>query len=460
MDARTTVRLGRARQVAWQIAHTAGCIRRARVLALAPILALACLLAACQTGPNSNAWQALGPTDGSVILSLASDPHNPQLIYAGSSDGVVYRTLANKGAATQPGTGIPATAPVAALVPDERTAGTLYAGTRAGIYVSTDYGDTWKLRNAVFPVSDGVDALIAGTDASTLVAGSTQHGVAISHNAGQTWQPTNTGLPSGAQINALLRDASTDVLYAAVAHAGIFGSTDGGQSWTGHASGLPASAEVLTLAELSTHGLATTGPTLYAGTSAGLFASGDGGQQWSAVASDELTGHISALATDATHPGWLYAGTDTTVLRSEDGGRHWSTVASGIGQSVVALAVVPSSGSTPVVFAASGQLMRYPPFNGASGGPGNTVVSWILLGLLVALGIVVLFRSRSRAARTYGPRAAQRQNPQAQPGDGAPPTAPLNGHKPLDASQRTGLGGRPPRPNTGDGQGDGGSSTK
>lgn len=423
---------------------------------LAVLLTLVLLLAGCGVGGQTG-WQALGPSNSdTIILSLAADPFQSKLIYAGGSTGTVYRARGDTtGAPISNSTGIPKNTSVGALLPNPRKAGTVYAGTSSGIYVTKDYGDHWSALGSGLPQDDTVDALTYGADPTTLFAGTAQHGVYVSHDLGQTWQATNAGLPSASDIYVLLWDPISQTLFAGVDGVGLFASPDGGQTWAARTAGLPDKVEVFALAELPSHSLNPSGPTLFLGGAQGLFASTDGGQTWTPASHGLPPGRVLSLATDPNIPGWIYAGTDTTVYRSPDGGKNWSLVAPGLSHQVSSIVAITNPSTHYVVFAGAGQLMRFPPAPGGSSGIFNTLVTWGFVVVLFLLGYYVLRRTRRQVLASQQSETGTGSDNESAPRDTAPPpTAAMNGHK---RPAGTGVSGQSRRPdsrpggNTGDG---------
>lgn len=420
----------------------------ARPVALAAaLIALALLLAGC-AGGGQTGWQDLGPSSrDTIILSLAADPFQHELVYAGSSTGTVYRARGDTtGAPITNSVGIPKTTAVSALLPDPHTAGTVYAGTSSGFYVTTDYGDHWRSIGTGLPSNDTVDTLTFGGNATTLFAGTAQHGVYTSADLGRTWHAANAGLPSASDVYVLLWDSASRSLFAGVDGVGLFVSMDGGQSWTARTAGLPAKVEVFALAELPSHSLNPTGPTIFLGGAQGLFASTDGGQRWTAAGQGLPTGRVLSLAVDPNIPGWIYAGTDSTVYRSPDGGQHWNTVAPGLAHQVSSIVAIANPSTHYVVFAGAGQLVRFPPAVGAGNTLFGNIITWGFVLLLFLLGYYVIRRTRRQvlAEQRPLPRAGleprdgvSRQSTTV-PSDGVPPdvppdvpprTAAMNGHR-------------------------------
>lgn len=376
----------------------------------------------------------LGTQNGGRVLSLAVDPFHPNLAYAGTTNGLVYRLLSTTAAHPLPGAGIPAQAAVGALLPGPQVKSTLYAATSGGLYISTDDGDHWQVRGSGLPQGDSVNALIFGADTRTLLAGSAHHGAYLSHDRGVSWIPADGGLPPGATVNALLRASAGGALLAALDGAGIVASADGGQTWQPGSAGLPAKADVYALAELPAQGLAAGGPNYYAGTSGGVFASTDGGHTWSALAAPAAGAAVLALAADPAQPGTLYAGTEQTVLRSTDGGRQWSEVAPGLAQPVAAIVAAPQASGQPVVFVAADRVRRYPAFAGQSSSPLGAAANILVIVVVLAAGAWAYLRTRRQLTQGLA-TAGQPWRPSSR--DAAPPTgasdeqARANGHRPL-----------------------------
>ncbi len=104
-----------------------------RTLALGLLLIAGATLSAC--GGMTSTWGTVGPSNGEVIISLAADPHNTQLLYAGGGDGHAYRLSAGEPATLSAGQGLPAHDAVNVLLPDPTTPGRVLAATTAGLFL-------------------------------------------------------------------------------------------------------------------------------------------------------------------------------------------------------------------------------------------------------------------------------------------------------------------------------------
>src|SRR5262245_31513476 len=70
---------------------------------------------------------------------------------------------------------------------------TVFAGTKAGLYKSSDIGATWRVTG--FPLKSSVGPIVEVQ--GVLLAGIDNDGLVRSENGGEDWQPSNEGLPNG-----------------------------------------------------------------------------------------------------------------------------------------------------------------------------------------------------------------------------------------------------------------------
>ncbi|HUY76764.1 MAG TPA: hypothetical protein VMV29_08320 [Ktedonobacterales bacterium] len=380
--------------------------------ALAAICLLALTLAGCGA-PATGQWQTLRIGAGAHVLTLAADPFSAGRVYAGADNGVVYITNADQSGKPIASQGIPSGARVSALYPDPQHAGTLYAGTSQSLYRSQDYGQHWALYGAGLP-SEAITALGGDTGSGVMLLAAHGTGVFASHDYGASWAYANRGLPA-ATINALLC-VSASACFAAVdtttafGSVGVYATTDGGATWAADATGLPTAAglpggEVFALAELPTHSLAPSGPTLFAATIRGVYSSVDGGASWQTANNGLPAGSAQALDASTVAPGALYAGVGVSAYMSTDGGRRWSALATGLATvgatTVTGVVGVRGPRTGGVVFAAAGQFARTPPVPGSSNLIPTIVATLILLALLplIIYRINVAIRQRARSRR-------------------------------------------------------------
>jgi photosystem II stability/assembly factor-like uncharacterized protein len=151
---------------------------------------------------------------GGLPSPLAIDPRNPQVLYAGGR-GV---SKSSDGGLTWRRSGLGRT-PVPAVAVDPSEAGTLYAGTNAGVLKSTNAGATWQRLHGAL---DGarVRALAADPRHHRTVFAGTESGVFWSTDGGLSWHRF-TRLPHR-PFRALAVDRSAGLLYAGADGGGIF----------------------------------------------------------------------------------------------------------------------------------------------------------------------------------------------------------------------------------------------
>ncbi|MBI4729580.1 MAG: hypothetical protein HY775_08805, partial [Acidobacteria bacterium] len=185
------------------------------------------------------------------VWSLAVDPTNSLVAYAGSADNTVrgpgnpgpglFKTV--NGGASWSQTGL-ATGWAYALAIDSGNPETVYAGTNDGVYKTTDGGVTWAPTSLsrTYGTTVSVRALaLDPTDSATIYAGVDPYwagSVFKSTDGGATWAPMSAGLvPAPTALKALAVDPSDpQTVYAGFARymevsGGVFKSTDGGLSW-------------------------------------------------------------------------------------------------------------------------------------------------------------------------------------------------------------------------------------
>ncbi len=150
----------------------------------------------------------------------------------------------------------------------------LIAGSNySGLYRSTDSGEMWNKSMEGFPA--GASILTFYTIDTILYAG-TRDGIYRTSNNGLTWDKltgSNDTINYG-QIRGITE--LNGALYASAFikfYSTVYKSTDNGETWSFSGSGLPGDLSFV-------YGLATTGNNLIAGSDEGLYYSSDEGSSW------------------------------------------------------------------------------------------------------------------------------------------------------------------------------------
>lgn len=293
-------------------------------------------------------WTSLGPTDG-LVQVVATDPHDPETVYAGTEGGL-FRSDDQGGSWRKLPIPLEDVYFVTVAPSDSSV---LYAATISPVpfnepvndlFRSTDGGDTWTWIDEVgWPFA--YDVANDPSDALTIFVNSSALGtISRSTNGGSTWR----SLPLQ-DVGVIAIDTVVPTTVYAYSHppdaAGMYKSTDNGETWnpTG-----PSAAEVSCLAvDPVEH------ETVFAGYYAGSehFRSLDGGATWTQPASFPPSS-IWSLAIGAGSVPILYAGTESEgVFESGDRGATWSRLGELTGL-IRSLAVAPDSGDR-VLYAAT-----------------------------------------------------------------------------------------------------------
>jgi photosystem II stability/assembly factor-like uncharacterized protein len=291
------------------------------ILAILTITALPVVPAFAAPG----AWSALGP-DGGAAFSLAVDPDDPSIVYAGSDAGIYKSTddgdtweLASRGLSLGATIGQDTVAP-----------GKLYTVSGTGIFQSGDDAQNWTRTegNVPEPVRDlAVDPKSPGrlwvvTSSSRLY---------FSTNGGRSWSKRQ-----GSGINALMIGPAGDWLYANTASQGFLRSSDLGISWRA-VLGIPKTSAVSDLAFDP-----ADASTVYAAAADGLYRSRDKGASWQKITAAVLAGKVSQVEFQGSR---ILAANKSGIFYSSDGGTTW-TFGGGPPQSrgeVIALAASPDT---------------------------------------------------------------------------------------------------------------------
>src|ERR1017187_4470770 len=185
---------------------------------------------------GDNVWTSHGP-DGGDIWSLAVSPKNAGTVYAGTRGGVFRST--DGGAnwnSVRPGF-----TPLVAVDPQDPS--TVYAVDYyggGGLFKSTDSGQSWNALSAAPPIGT---LAIDPQNPSTLYAGPSNFhagewisygwsGVSVSSDGGSSWNVVNSGLPANARLLAFDPQSAKTLYAIGGSGALLFKTTDGGGSWS------------------------------------------------------------------------------------------------------------------------------------------------------------------------------------------------------------------------------------
>ena len=328
-------------------------------------------------------WGTAKPGIGTTqVSSLAPDPGNAAVAYAGTSNGVFKTT--NSGTNWAPAsTGLP-NGSVTSLALDPLATSTLYACTPEGLYKSTDAAATWKLMpNGGACVAVATDAKTAGTiwlaftfgypvvsfdggvtffsagvgqiigttvavdptNSSNVFYGTSSGGLLLSINRGRSFTQITTGLAatsgSAVTVNAIAIDRQNPQRVLVGTNTGVFLSATGGNNFQ-PTQGI-GNRKVLSLVIDP-----KSDAIVIAGTAGGgVYMSKDGGLTWTATGPSNLDVNAVAMSADeqSTWAG-LYSGGNAFVTKINPGGTSivYSSYLGGSGRTDGAGIAVDSDG--------------------------------------------------------------------------------------------------------------------
>jgi len=308
-------------------------------------------------------YRMIGPFRGGRTVGATGSAKQPNVFYIGVNNGGVWKTT-DYGRTWQPvfdkePTGSIGDVAVAPSNPD-----VVYAGSGEGIqrpdlsvgdgvYKSTDGGKTWVNTGLKKALQIGGLAIDPNDENKVFVAAlghpygpNTERGVYRTVDGGKTWdrvlyKDENTGA-----IQVTIDPSNSNVVYADMwagrqgpwengawdgPGSGLFKSTDGGTTWVQLTKGLPSIADGL--GRIGFCVSASNSQRLYACVDAkkggGLYRSDDGGQSWTEQSTDERLWErgddFAECKVDPKNPDVVYIA-NVVTWKSVDAGKNWLAI--------------------------------------------------------------------------------------------------------------------------------------
>lgn len=187
-----------------------------------------------KTVDGGKTWSliAAGMIDDSDIMSLRIDSQNPQRIFSSACSGI-YRSE-DGGASWVKLQGVPyASRRTQQIAQDPTAPGTWYAATTEGLWQTANSGEAWKRIASGESVVNAVLVLRSRQDAR-LVLGTENHGALSSDDGGATFAASNAGFSHRVLTSAAAdrRDPQHLLVRVESAQEQLLETLDGGEHWS------------------------------------------------------------------------------------------------------------------------------------------------------------------------------------------------------------------------------------
>ena len=293
-----------------------------------------------------------------TITVIAFDPKDPDVIYVGTQNAGIYKSIYG-GLSWQPAHKGLGAARVHSLVIDSQDPQTLYAGIAlGGVYKTTDGGNNW------YSINNGVN--INGHEQVSMIAISPGDSRRLYYLQGQNLYTSSDGGASWTEIitggetssdcprsmdSMAIDPANPSRLFVLniigtgediFCKEGVYKSEDGGQSWMLAFQFEPAGNWVWGWTSLA---FDAAGENFYASNKQTVYLSSDHGETWQPLRRIEDCHVLSVDPTDGTR---AYCASNDRITSTQDGGANWPILREGLSYAQ-SIAVSPHSGQAVFV---------------------------------------------------------------------------------------------------------------
>lgn len=174
-------------------------------------------------------WEAISPdlTQGGrqgnvaygTLTTISESPFKFGLIYVGSDDGLIQVTKNGGGSWSTISGKLPKELWVSRVAASKHERGRVYASLngyrwddfRPYLYVSEDYGATWKDISGNIPASP-INAILEDPENENLLFVGTDNGLYVSFNRGKSWEVFQNGMPNVAVHDLVIQQEAKHLL--------------------------------------------------------------------------------------------------------------------------------------------------------------------------------------------------------------------------------------------------------
>jgi photosystem II stability/assembly factor-like uncharacterized protein len=285
-------------------------------------------------------WSVVAGLHGQSIRAFAQAPSAPEILYAGTLEGVFRSSDSGASWTLISPPGSQEIHEVESLAIDPLDPNVVYAGTWHLPWKTTDGGQNWQsIKEGIVDDSD-VFSIIIDPASPSMVFASACSGIYKSVDAGGLFHAVE-GIPSAARRTRVLKQdpLNFNVVYAGTTE-GLYKSVDGGNSFA-----------LMTEADVIVNDVFVdpqdTNHVLLATDRGGVLLSEDAASSFTAANQGFSGRKVEALLVDSGNPARLYAGVVNDkkyggVYVSGNVGERWEQIADGLdGRDVFALAESP-----------------------------------------------------------------------------------------------------------------------
>jgi photosystem II stability/assembly factor-like uncharacterized protein len=270
-------------------------------------------------------WRRIGLAN-QAVRALAEAPSDPDRLVAGTLQGVF----------TSPDAGLhwkrispqadPELRNLDSVAVDPRNPQVLYAGTFHLPWKSTDGGRTWhSVHTGMIDDSDVMSILVDRRDPQRIFASSCS-GIYRSDNGGALWEKIQ-GIPySARRTTVIVQDPNHPATIFAGTTEGLWKSDDAGASWRR----ITPASSVINAIELPAD---RPGRVVLGTERRGVIASDDGGSHFHSANDGFNHRQVTAVAFDPRRPGRILvalANAPEPLLATDDGGAAWAPLGPGL----------------------------------------------------------------------------------------------------------------------------------
>lgn len=291
----------------------------ARLIGLALVVAATSFVAGCTKGTET-------------FTTIAIDPSKPDVVYAANYQQIIKsRDGGQSWKLMMTGMG---PRRIQSLAVDPTNSAVVYAGPFGeAVYKSTDAGNRWQLANAGLKEHVMViNQFVFHPRNPLAIYIATTVGVFETHDGGLDWEEMSNKNLDSVYVVALVLDYADPRIFYAGTSGGVYKSMDGGKVWLAVNKGLIEAVKNTGMAlGVNTMVQHPTNPAiLYIGTTQGAFKTVDAAQSWRPI-QDQMEGlFVSSLAIDPQIPETLYAASSKGMFKSDNGGESWRPINTGL----------------------------------------------------------------------------------------------------------------------------------